>query len=155
MNRADKATIPRVDLVIPVLNEIKALGPCVDRIQKYLETFPYAARIVIAENGSTDGTIELAKSLAEEHDNVDCVVLGQRGRGRALRKAWTESDADIVAYTDVDLSTELEALEKLCRAIHQDGYGLATGRQKTSNFSSVHDRCVHRGNLDCSWLSEW
>ena len=142
MSRADAATTPKVDLVIPVLNEIKSLGPCVDRIQQYLDTFPYPARIVIAENGSTDGTIELAKKLSQEHENVECVILGQRGRGRALRRAWTESDADIVAYTDVDLSSELEALEKLCRAIHEDGFGLATGSRliKESNVT----RCLQR-----------
>lgn len=142
MNRADNATTPRVDLVVPVLNEIKALRSCVGRIRKYFETFPYPARIVIAENGSTDGTIELAQSLADEYDDVDCVVLSQRGRGRALRRAWTESDADIVAYTDVDLSTELEALEKLCRAIHENGCGLATGSRLLKD--SRVTRCLQR-----------
>jgi glycosyltransferase involved in cell wall biosynthesis len=91
------------------------------------DRFPYPWRIVIAENGSTDGTIEVAEALAARHEDTSCVLLGQRGRGRALRVAWTRSKADIVAYTDVDISTELEALEKLCRAIHEEGYDVAVG----------------------------
>jgi glycosyltransferase involved in cell wall biosynthesis len=119
---------PQVELVIPVLNEVKALEGSVRTLRSFLgERFPYPWRLLIADNGSSDGTRELAARLASEFPDVRSFSIDQRGRGRALRKAWTESSADIVAYTDVDLSTELEALEKLCRAIHEGGCDVATG----------------------------
>ncbi|MCB9882513.1 MAG: glycosyltransferase family 2 protein [Planctomycetes bacterium] len=119
---------PRVDLVIPVLNEAHVLEQSVATVLSYLrQRFPYPARVVIADNGSRDGTGDIASQLAAREEDVIYHSLTLAGRGRALRKAWLASDADIVAYTDVDLSTELEALETLCRAIHEDGYDVATG----------------------------
>ena len=124
MSRPD----PQVDLVVPVLNEAHVLEKSVETMRAFLgANFPSPWRIVIAENGSEDGTIEVAQKLADTYEDTTCVLLGERGRGRALRVAWTRSKADIVAYTDVDISTELEALEKLCRAIHEDGYDVAVG----------------------------
>lgn len=124
---------PQVELVIPVLNEVVALEESVDQLRAFLGAeFPYPWTIVVADNGSTDGTRELAQRLSEKYDDVRCFSLDQRGRGRALRRAWTQSSADIVAYTDVDLSTELVALEKLCRAIHEDGFEIATGSRLMS-----------------------
>ena len=119
---------PQVELVIPVLNEVKALKESVRTLRSFLGAhFPYPWGLLIADNGSTDGTRELAERLSREFPDVRSFSIDQRGRGRALRKAWSESSADIVAYTDVDLSTELEALEKLCRAIHEGGCDVATG----------------------------
>ncbi len=119
---------PQVDLVVPVLNEAHVLERSIETIRAFLgANFPYPWRIVIAENGSKDGTIDIARKLSERHDDVSCILLGERGRGRALRVAWTKSRADIVAYTDVDISTELWALERLCRAIWDDGYDIAVG----------------------------
>ncbi|MEO6710170.1 MAG: dolichyl-phosphate beta-glucosyltransferase [Planctomycetota bacterium] len=120
--------LPKVDLVIPVLNEAAALEKSVRTVREFLgRSFPYRWQVTVADNGSTDGTFQIAERLSKEFADVQCFRLEQRGRGRALRHAWTRSDADIVAYTDVDLSTELEALEKLCRAIHEQGFDLGTG----------------------------
>jgi glycosyltransferase involved in cell wall biosynthesis len=120
---------PLVDLVIPVLNEVKALEKSVTTVREFLaRTFPYRWRITIADNGSTDGTREVGERLEKQFPGeVFFFAIPERGRGRALRLAWTASPADIMAYTDVDLSTELEALEVLCRAIHAEGCDLGTG----------------------------
>jgi putative flippase GtrA len=102
---------PQVEIVVPVRNEERDLGPSVRRIEAYLRTrFPFTARITIADNGSTDGTWAVASSLASELDAVRAVRLEQPGRGRALRSVWQASDADVLAYMDVDLSTDLNAL---------------------------------------------
>jgi glycosyltransferase involved in cell wall biosynthesis len=120
--------LPLVRLVIPCLNEVKQLEWSVETCREFLaRSFPYRWEVFVADNGSSDGTAEVAKRLSEQHADVGYFTIPERGRGRALRKAWTECDADIVAYTDVDLSTELEALEKLCRAIHEGGCDIATG----------------------------
>ncbi len=117
-----------VDLVIPVLNEAHVLERSVATIRDYLaRRFPYACGIVIADNGSTDGTLEVARRLEASHPEVRVSYLPVRGRGRALRKAWSESTADVCAYTDVDLSTDLEHLRDIVDAIAIDGFDVATG----------------------------
>src|SRR5256885_4083572 len=81
------------------------------RLHEYLESeLPFAWRIVIADNASSDETPRIAAALAEDLPNVELIRLPERGRGRALRSAWERSDAEVLCYMDVDLSTELRAL---------------------------------------------
>ncbi len=101
----------QVDIVVPVRNEERDLAPSVRRLVRYLrEAFPFTARVTIADNGSTDGTWAIADRLAREFDEVRAVRMEQPGRGRALRAVWSQSDAEVLAYMDVDLSTDLNAL---------------------------------------------
>jgi glycosyltransferase involved in cell wall biosynthesis len=117
-----------VDVVIPVLNEAHVLERSVTRAREFLRAnLPYESRIVIVDNGSTDGTDAAARALAAQYGDVQYLHLSQRGRGRALRHAWLQSKADVVCYMDVDLSTDLSHLPELVGAILHDGYGLATG----------------------------
>ena len=112
-----------------MLNEEVALPQSVATLHRYLsaDLGGYDWRIVIVDNGSTDATLSVARQLSQDYPHVGCVSLHERGRGRALRKAWLESDANVLAYMDVDLSTELGALAKLVRAIDREGYDLAIG----------------------------
>ena len=117
-----------VDVVIPVLNEAHVLERSVLTLRRFLEHQPrYAWRIVVVDNGSTDGTDRVATGLAARFSDVSVLRLSQRGRGRALRHAWLESRADIMCYMDVDLSTELAALPRLIDAVAVEGYDVATG----------------------------
>jgi putative flippase GtrA len=101
----------QVEVVIPVRNEERDLAPSVRRLDAYLrDRFPFTTRITIADNGSTDGTWREALALAGELASVRAVRLERAGRGGALRSIWSASDADICAYMDVDLSTDLKAL---------------------------------------------
>ena len=101
----------RIDIVVPVYNEETALQDSIRRLHEFLShEMPYAWRIVIADNASTDATLAMARALAFELDHVTVLHLERRGRGRALRAAWTASDADVLCYMDVDLSTDLRAL---------------------------------------------
>ena len=101
----------QVEIVIPVRNEERDLGPAVRRLRAYLDdSFPFAARITIADNGSTDGTWAQALELAGEFPLVRAARIDRPGRGGALRTIWSGSDADVYAYMDVDLSTDLNAL---------------------------------------------
>ena len=101
----------QVDIVVPVRNEERDLAPSVRRLVSYLrEGFPFTARVTIADNGSTDGTWAIADRLARDFDEVRAVRMEQPGRGRALRAVWSQSDAEVLAYMDVDLSTDLNAL---------------------------------------------
>ncbi len=118
----------RVDVVIPVLNEQSQLAKSVEMLRAHLaEHCPYRWEVVVVDNGSTDDTPAIAKSLAEDREDVRYVRLEERGRGRALRTAWMTSDADIVSYMDVDLSTNLDSFGPLIEALAEGGYHVAIG----------------------------
>jgi len=103
-----------LDVVIPVFNEERALEPSLRRLHHFLATeVPYRARITVADNASTDGTLALARGLADELSDVALIHLDAKGRGGALHAAWSTSPATVVAYMDVDLSTDLTALMPL------------------------------------------
>lgn len=99
-----------LDIVIPVYNEEAALADCVERLVTRLATLPLGARVTIADNASTDQTWTVAQQMTARYPQVQAVRLDAKGRGRALRQAWTTSNATVVAYMDVDLSTDLDAL---------------------------------------------
>jgi putative flippase GtrA len=102
---------PVLDLVIPVHNEERTLAASVRAAHAYVTAaLPFPVRITIADNASSDGTLALARTLAEELPDVCVVHLDAKGRGRALHAVWSESDALVLAYMDVDLSTDLSAL---------------------------------------------
>jgi glycosyltransferase involved in cell wall biosynthesis len=97
-----------VEVVVPVYNEEDALPQSIPALCAYLETyFPYRWSVVIADNASTDATLSVAEGLASAYPGVSVLHLNEKGRGRALKAAWSASEADIVAYMDVDLSTNL------------------------------------------------
>ncbi|MBF6175405.1 bifunctional glycosyltransferase family 2/GtrA family protein [Nocardia blacklockiae] len=119
---------PVLDVVIPVYNEERDLGTCVRRLHAFLGAgFPFSARITIADNASTDSTLQVAQLLADELDDVRVVHLERKGRGRALRTVWEASDAQVVAYMDVDLSTDLNALLPLVAPLVSGHSDLAIG----------------------------
>ncbi len=101
----------QVEIVIPVRNEEYELASSIRRLHAFLrDQFPVSTRITIADNGSTDGTWAQALALQTELPTVQAVRLERPGRGGALRAIWSASDADVYAYMDVDLSTDLNAL---------------------------------------------
>ncbi|WP_327155712.1 bifunctional glycosyltransferase family 2/GtrA family protein [Streptomyces tubercidicus] len=117
-----------LDVVIPVYNEERDLEPCVRRLREHLaRTFPYGFRITIADNASTDRTPEVAARLDDALDEVTAVRLEEKGRGRALRAVWSLSDAPVLAYMDVDLSTDLNALLPLVAPLISGHSDLAIG----------------------------
>jgi putative flippase GtrA len=102
---------PVVDIVVPVHDEEADLERSIRRLERYLrERFPFSFRITIADNASTDGTWAIAQALERELGSVSAVRLARKGRGGALASVWLDSDAQVVAYMDVDLSTDLDAL---------------------------------------------
>src|SRR5207342_3383688 len=120
--------VPHVDIVVPVRNEERDLAPSVRRLVAYLrESFPFRARITIADNGSTDATLVIADRLARELPEVRAVHMDLPGRGRALRAIWSQSEAEVLVYMDVDLSTNLNALLPLVAPLLSGHSDLAIG----------------------------
>jgi glycosyltransferase involved in cell wall biosynthesis len=119
---------PQVEIVVPVRDEERELDAHIRRLHAYLITrFPFSARITIVDNGSTDRTGEYAAALARDLDAVRVLRLDLPGRGRALRTAWGDSDATVLAYMDVDLSTDLNALLPLVAPLLSGHSDLAIG----------------------------
>jgi putative flippase GtrA len=125
---------PDVDIVVPVYNEAPQLAERITALRSFLdESFPFRALITIVDNASTDDTAEIAADLAAKLPGVSSLRLERKGRGHALRTAWASSDAPVLAYMDVDLSTSLSALLPLVAPLlsgHRDvaiGSRLARG----------------------------
>ncbi|CAL9643613.1 bifunctional glycosyltransferase family 2/GtrA family protein [Streptomyces sp. Tu 3180] len=119
---------PVLDVVVPVYNEETDLEPCVRRLHAHLdETFPYPFRITIADNASVDDTPRIAARLARELPGTDWIRLDEKGRGRALHTAWSQSRAPVLAYLDVDLSTDLAALLPLVAPLISGHSDIAIG----------------------------
>jgi putative flippase GtrA len=117
-----------LDIVVPVHNEQAGLELSIRRLHRYLsESFPLAWQITVADSGSSDATWPTAVRLAAELPGVRVLRLGQKGRGRALRAAWESSDAAVLAYMDVDLSTDLAALFPLVAPLVSGHSDLAIG----------------------------
>jgi len=144
-----------VEIVVPVYNEESALARSIHRLHHFLDTeVPFSWRITIADNASTDLTPDIANALASELDRIRVLQLEQKGRGRALREAWSASRARVVAYMDVDLSTDLHALLPLLAPLlsgHSEvaiGSRLAPGARVTRGpkrefISRAYNRLLH------------
>jgi putative flippase GtrA len=135
---AATSTSPAVDVVVPVHNEANDLRPSVQRLHRYLRTsFPFSFRITIADNASTDGTWQIAEGLAAQFPDVTAVRLEQKGRGRALAATWGASDAHVLCYMDVDLSTDLAALLPLVAPLLSGHSDLAIGTRLSGSARVV------------------
>jgi len=134
------AAPPLLEVVLPVFNEQRALAGSVRKLRDYLDAaFPFPAMITIADNASTDATWWIARRLADTVAGVRAVRLHEKGRGRALRAVWTASTADLVAYMDIDLATDLRALLPLVAPLLSGHSDVAIGSRL------VHGARVTRG----------
>lgn len=120
--------VPVLDIVVPVYNEEADITRCLQRLHAHLTAdVPFTARITVADNASTDNTVAIAAELAGELGGIRVMHLDEKGRGRALKAVWTRSDAQIVAYCDVDLSTDLNALLPLIAPLESGHSDIAIG----------------------------
>jgi glycosyltransferase involved in cell wall biosynthesis len=117
-----------VSVVFPAYNEADALEIAVEKVTKALNEFARSYEIIIAEDGSTDGTDKLAAALAEKHPFVKHIHGEKRlGRGTALKNAFKQSSGEVLVYMDLDLATDLKHLKSLVGAVEFEGYDFATG----------------------------
>jgi glycosyltransferase involved in cell wall biosynthesis len=135
---------PSVNIVIPVYNEESELAQSVLTLAEYLRAnlTDFTWHVTIADNASTDTTLQLARRLTKQYPQVSVVHLDQKGRGRAVKFAWQRGDFDVVAYMDVDLSTDLKHLPPLVRSLLR-GYDIAIGT-RNANGSRVYGRSLLR-----------
>jgi glycosyltransferase involved in cell wall biosynthesis len=135
-----------IDLVVPVLNEEKTLRSQIRILADYIhrELPPrVSVNIVIANNGSSDATADLAKELSSEISNVSVVNLAEVGVGRALRATWEFSEAEIVGYMDLDLATDLRHVKEVLEHFEQGTADIVNGSRFRLG-ARVHGRSWHR-----------
>jgi glycosyltransferase involved in cell wall biosynthesis len=117
-----------ISVVFPAYNEASSLESAVDKVSQALNEFTLSYEIIIAEDGSTDGTDKLAATLAEKHPFLKHIHGKKRlGRGTALKNAFKQSRGEVLVYMDLDLATDLKHLKPLVLAIESEGYDFATG----------------------------
>ena len=137
--------MPQLSVVVPVFNEEADLAPSVLRLNAYLdEHFPFSAVITIADNASTDATWSRATDLASSLPRVRAVHLDAKGRGRALHHVWALSTARVVAYMDVDLSTDLNALLPLVAPLLSGHSDVAIGSRLSRSARVVRGSACGR-----------
>jgi glycosyltransferase involved in cell wall biosynthesis len=133
----------QVNITLPVFNAALQLPISLGRLDRFLRNqsqFEY--QIVIANNGSTDRTRQVAEELCGQYPFVKTVHFSHKGRGRAVKAVWTEGVPEVLSYMDVDLSTDLEAFPAMIEALLYRGFDLATGSRLLRN--SVTTRSVKR-----------
>lgn len=117
-----------VDIVLPVYNEEKILKKNVLRLMSFLKNnIRQNWKIIISNNGSTDRTINIAKELAAKHTEIGYLDLSEKGKGRAIREAWLQSDANIVSFMDIDLSSDIRFFPDLISSIIKEEYDIVIG----------------------------
>ena len=136
--RAGRTGAYVLDIVVPVYNEEADLPRCIRTLHAFLAAdVPYRSRITVADNASTDGTLAVARRLAAELTDVEVIHVPDKGRGGALWTAWMASPADVVAYMDVDLSTDLSALMPLVAPLISGHSDVAIGSRLASSSRVV------------------
>lgn len=126
----------KVDIMLPVYNEEEDLKKSVIKLRKFLIkagfSDKYQYKIKILDNASKDNTLQIAKNLSKKYQEVSYISINRKGRGRALKKAWRESSADIISYMDIDLSTGLNAFPIMISAL-ENGFDIAFGSRLLPN----------------------
>jgi glycosyltransferase involved in cell wall biosynthesis len=139
------------DVLLPVYNEEHILEKSVTQLREFLsaECNDFNWIISIGDNASIDRTLEVAKELEKRFTDVRVFHLPQKGRGRMVKHAWASSEADILSYMDIDLSTDLNAFPPMIRAI-MDGYDIAIGSRQYKGADvdrSIRREIISRGYI--------
>ena len=133
-----------VEVALPIYNEEKELEKNTLILYQYLKKIYQDNFIItIADNASNDRSSEIAKKLSSNYSNIKYIVLPEKGRGRAIKKVWLKSNAKVLAYMDIDLSTKLENFPLLVDAIINKNYDIAIGSRLLLK-SKIYKRPVYR-----------
>lgn len=135
----------KVNIVFPVLNEERRLEKGIRATEQFLKAHKEIDAVVtIADNGSTDRTLEIIKELAAEYDNIEYISLSQKGFGLAFREAVKANRCDIVGYVDVDLSTDIRYLKNVMKGFEKNPKISVIKGNRLSKKSEVHGRKAER-----------
>ncbi|MBD3359736.1 MAG: glycosyltransferase [Candidatus Buchananbacteria bacterium] len=136
----------KILLALPVYNEEKVLEKSVLKLYNYFKNnIKDDWQIVIVNNASIDKTKKVADSLAQKFLKVDSLNLEDKGRGNALKNVWQKYEADIYAYCDIDLATDIFAFKKLFNSIINGSANIAIGARyiKGSQTKRTLNRLIY------------
>lgn len=145
MTKLNPSDTVQVSVVLPAYNEVDYLLPAVEKTTQTIQQFVDSYEIIIAEDGSTDGTAERSEELTRKYSFVKHIHRNERlGRGTALSNAFRQSNGEILVYMDLDLATDLNYLKPLIEAISKEGYDFATGSRmlKESRAERTFSRSI-------------
>jgi glycosyltransferase involved in cell wall biosynthesis len=128
MIKPNSKGLVQISVVLPAYNEVDYLHQAVEKTIQILNQFAQSYEVIIAEDGSTDGTAERAEEIANQNPRVRHIHREKRlGRGTALNNAFKQSNGEVLVYMDLDLATDLKYLQPLVEAITVEGYDFSTG----------------------------
>lgn len=135
---------PDVEFVLPAHNEERRIGLAVTLLKQWLHgNAQFGWRVTVADCASTDQTLAIASRMQrKDPTHVGVVHLDEKGHGRALKRAWLASDARVVAYMDVDLSTDLDAIQALVTPLLAGSADVAYGSRLSRGSRTT--RCLTR-----------
>jgi len=148
----------KVSVVLPTYNEADSIETAVEKVMAALKEYGSPYEIIIAEDGSTDGTDKKASMLSKKHEDIVKHIHKEKrmGRGKALENAFNHSSGNVLVYMDVDLATDVQHLAELLRSVQVEGYEIATGSRmldeskvRRSGTRSIASRVY---NLMVRWL---
>lgn len=122
-------THPFLTIVIPAYNEARRLPATLERILDYLDRQDYAARIIVVDDGSTDGTAAAARRYDQHHRRVEVIENPHQGKGATVRRGMLAAEGNIVLFSDADLSTPIEEVERLLPWFEK-GYDVVIGSRE-------------------------
>jgi len=105
-------SLPLLSIIIPAHNEANRLPRSLEQVFSFLEGQAYEAEVLVIENGSTDGTLEVAQGYRSRHDNLRVVHEPGRGKGLAVRRGMLEARGQYRFMCDADLSMPIEEVNK-------------------------------------------
>lgn len=143
---------PSLNVVVPVYNEAEEIEKSITILSRFLReyVFDFDWVVTIADNASTDDTLEIARRLTRRIGRLRVVHLDKKGRGRAVKYAWQKGKYDVLAYMDVDLSTDLKHFPPLVGAIRR-GYDIAIG-SRNARGARVYGRTLLRTITSKSYI---
>lgn len=121
-----------VDILLPVYNEEHVLEKSVTTLRQFLQEHvtDFDWIITIGDNASIDKTLEVANDLAKRFNDVRVFHLDKKGRGRMVKYAWKKSEAHVLSYMDIDLSTDLNSFPPMVRSILNGDFDVAIGSRQ-------------------------
>ncbi|EJU23565.1 glycosyltransferase, group 2 family protein [Peptoanaerobacter stomatis] len=129
----------KISVIFPVLNEENRLEIGILKTIEYFKHISYKINyeIIIVDNGSVDRTEELSKSILKKYNNIIYLKLKEKGVGLAFREGAKVSSGDIVGYMDIDISTDLNAMEITIREIVENNFDIVNSSRYLPNSKII------------------
>lgn len=152
LHQADTTTAPvLLSIVIPAYNESRRIALSLRRVVEYLSFKPYRSELILVDDGSSDDTVELSvavwQSLAPDADGVELRVLRNdrnRGKGYSVRQGMLIARGEWILFTDADLASPIDQLDRLFAAAREDGADIAIGSRRAESADVAPPSLVRR-----------